>query len=129
MTKENQPSTCLLASGVGSNWAGTLVILEGSIELALRKASQIVSLAAWTPIFLPIMSCGVFSGLEASDMIANGLFWYMVAMIFRSAPLATASEVELGLLMPIRTLPDWTFGSMVAVGPPETRSAVMPSVL
>ena len=44
--------------------------------LALRKAAHTASLSDWTPIFLPIMSWGVCSGLVAGDMMAKGFFWY-----------------------------------------------------
>src|SRR5690242_13728933 len=73
---ENQPSTSLDTSGEGSNWAGTLVTLAGSMPLALRNAFHTGSLVACTPIFLPIMSCGVLIGAAARLMIANGFFWY-----------------------------------------------------
>ena len=77
---ENQPSTVPWVSGVGSKLTGTLSILLAAMLLALRNAAHTASLSDWTPIFLPIMSWGVCSGLVAGDMMANGFFWYWAPM-------------------------------------------------
>ncbi len=74
--KENHPSTSPFANGVGSNCTGTLVIFDGSMSLAFRNAAHTASLVACTPIFLPIMSSGVLSGLFLRLITANGFFWY-----------------------------------------------------
>src|SRR5260370_27519921 len=80
--------------GVGSNPTETLLILVASMLLAFRKAAQTASLTVWTPIFLPIMSWGVVSGLLAADMMQKGFFWYWVPMTTRLKPFWIAAAHE-----------------------------------
>src|ERR1700712_4591014 len=103
--KLDQQSHSLLTSGVGSNCAGNLTIFESSIPLAATKASHTVWLADCRPNFLPYMSCGVLIGLLASDITANGFFWYCAPMIVSLPPWAMAAATESGAEMPTRALP------------------------
>ena len=43
--------------------------------LAARNACHTGVLVSETPIFLPIMSCGVLIGFSAVDTTQNGFFW------------------------------------------------------
>src|SRR5258706_11903662 len=122
VTNENQPSTVPWVSGSGSNCTGTLVIFEASSPAALTKAAHTDSLVAWTPIFLPYMSCGVLIALPLMDMMQNGFFWYCAPMIFRGAPLTMAAPVMSGALIPTRAFLVTTSVSCgVAEGPPAMR--------
>src|SRR5579862_4634316 len=102
---ENHPSTCPWVSGVGSNCTTTLSTLDASMLLALRKAAHTASLGDWTPIFLPIMSWGVLSGLLAADMMQKGFFWYWVPMTTIGRPFSMAAAVESSDVTATRPLP------------------------
>src|SRR5438105_8419046 len=119
---ENQPSTVPVVSGSGSNWTGTFLIFEGAMLFALRNASHTASFVDWTPIFLPIMSCGPLIGFFAIDITANGFFWYCVPTIFTFAPCLTAAAVRSGLDSATKAfLVTTSVSAAVAVGPPAMR--------
>ena len=105
---EREPAVDLAwrPAAAGRTAPATLLTFDGSMLLALRNAFHTASLVACTPIFLPIMSCGVLMGLVARLMIANGFFWYCAPMITRSAPLLIADAVMSGAEMPTNALPD-----------------------
>src|SRR5260370_1246987 len=42
------------------------------------------------------MSCGEFTGFDASDMMQNGFFWYSVPMTLSEKPFWTAAPAEKG---------------------------------
>ena len=119
---ENQPSTSPLASGVGSNWAGTSVMSLGLMSLAFRKAFHTGSLTDCTPIFLPIMACGLGSGFDASDITQKGFFWKRAPTAMSLLPLLTMPEAVMsGAEMPTKAPPESTTASWVTLGPPEMR--------
>ena len=115
-----------LTSGVGSNWAGNLVILLSSMPLALTNASHTTWLADCRPKLLPYISCGVFTGLVARDITANGFFWYWAPMMINLPPWPMAAAVTSGAEMPTSALPLLTSTSAGwADGPPAMRLTVL----
>src|SRR3954453_18245106 len=118
---ENQPSTVPVVIGVGSNCTGTVVRSLGLMSLAWRNAFHAEVLVDCTPIFLPIMSDGVGIALSASDMMANGFFWYWAPTMIRSAPAKIAEPVMSGAGVHTKAAPDATTASWVTLAPPELR--------
>src|SRR5579862_9018431 len=102
---ENHPSTVPWVSGVGSNPTVTLSTFDASMLLALRNAAHTASLGDCTPIFLPIMSCGVLMGLLAGDMMQNGFFWYWTPITTIPKPFWMAAAVESSDVMATSPLP------------------------
>jgi hypothetical protein len=96
-----------------------MLIFEGSMWLAARNDFHTARLVDCTPIVLPIMAWGSLSGLLASDMMANGFFWYWAPTITSGAPLATAGPVISGEEIPTKALPAATTASCATAGPPE----------
>ena len=84
------------------------------MPLAASSALNRLRLGSWTPIFLPIRSCGVaMLPSSASDRIENGFFWYVVPTILSGkSELAIAAPVEIALLRPKSALPVATSSSV-----------------
>src|ERR1700730_3819967 len=86
--------------------------------LAFRKAAHTAALSDWTPIFLPIMSWAVWSGLVAGDMTQNGFFWYSIPMVMMAKPFWMAAAVASSDVMAMSPLPVWIICSWAgALGP------------
>ncbi len=117
---ENQPSTSPLTRPDGSNWTGTVVSWLCWMLLALRNASHTEVFVDCTPIFLPSIACGLARGLDASDMMQNGFFWYWAPIVIRSAPLTILDAVMSGDEMQARAWPEATTSSWFTDGPPAS---------
>ena len=104
-------------SGAGSYSTGTFSTWPGSMPLTSSRASNSVSLPpAWTPIFLPIRSCGVaMFPPSASDRMVNGFFWNLVPTILSGASSSAMTwAVETALLSPKSASP---LATRVSMGP------------
>ena len=67
------------------------------------------------------------TGLDASDMTADGLFCSVTPTIFSLAPSALARAIVSALDSPMSAAPDTTVGSRIAAGPPGVSVGSRPS--
>ena len=89
-----KPSIFFSVSGVGSYCTTVVLIVAGSMLLALSRPSKIDWLVpAWMPMVLPARSAIVRIGLpSSSDRMQNGFFWNVAPMIFSGAPCSAISR-------------------------------------
>jgi hypothetical protein len=97
--------------------------------LRLSITSKAVSLAAATPIFLPIISCGELIGVSALLRMQNGDFCSSAPMILMGAPWARAVAMASALSMPTSALPPATTVAGLAFGPPGSQARSMPAAV